>query len=65
VNLRTLLDGAAFNRQEQGSGLWRVKQMTPAQRGAVSAHWSAELRAKVAAAKQAERQRSVIALDYD
>lgn len=31
------------------------KAFTPAQRAAVSAHWSAQLRAKVDAAKQAER----------
>jgi hypothetical protein len=38
---------------------------TPAQRAAVSAHWSAELRAKVAASKDAERRRVVVDLQDD
>lgn len=54
VTLRTLLDGDEFNRRETSSH-WRAKRMTPAQRAAVSAHWSAQLRAKVAAS-EAERQ---------
>jgi hypothetical protein len=57
VLLRTLLDGDAFNRQEQGRGRWNAKAMTPNQRAAVSAHWSAQLRAKIAASAAAEVQR--------
>jgi hypothetical protein len=57
VLLRTLLDGDAFNRQEQGRGRWAAKAMTPNQRAAVSAHWSAQLRAKLAASAAAEVQR--------
>lgn len=35
---------------------WRIQDgLTPAQRAAVSAHWSAELRAKVKASREAER----------
>lgn len=54
VKLRTLIDGDEFNRRE-ASQYYRCMQMTPVQRAAVSAHWSAQLRAKVAAAKAAER----------
>lgn len=60
VTLRTLLDGDAFNRQEQGGAVWRAKPMTPVQRAAVSAHWSAELRAKLAASKERERLQVVV-----
>lgn len=38
-------------------------EFTPTQRAAISAHWSAQLRTKVAAAKQAEREQVVS--DYD
>ncbi len=57
VKLRTLIDGDAFNRQEQGRGVWKAKAMTFDQRAAVSAHWSAQLRARIAASKSAEVQR--------
>lgn len=40
-------------------GEWISDQPTPAQRAAVSAHWSAQLRALVAASREAERQRVV------
>lgn len=40
-----------------------ARRITPAQRAAVSAHWSAELRAKVAASK--ERERNVVRIDLD
>lgn len=60
VTLRTLIDGDAFNRQEQGGAMWRAKPMTPVQRAAVSAHWSAELRAKLAASKERERLQVVV-----
>lgn len=39
------------------------RDWTPAQRAAVSAHWSAELRAKVAASKERERTRVVVDLE--
>lgn len=56
VRLRRLLEGDEFNRRET-SVHWRAKTMTPAQRAAVSAHWSAALRAKIAAGAEAERWR--------
>ena len=55
VMLRTLLDGDAYNRHEHGRGLTYAKPLTTAQRAAVSAHWSAELRRKVSEAKERER----------
>lgn len=65
VALRALLDGDEFNRQERGGDMWRAKKMTPAQRAAVSAHLSTELRAKVAAkaAADRERDRNVVTMD--
>jgi len=64
VKLRTLIEKDRENRQDEarpglGLGLsgrnnW-FWSWTPAQRAAVSAHWSAQLRAKVAAAKKADR----------
>ena len=52
VTLRVLVAQDRCNSQEAGPPLFTLK---PAQRAAVSAHWSAELRAKVAAAKERER----------
>jgi len=52
VNLRDLIQWDTARRRETHPQ-WR--QLTPAQRAAVSAHWSAQLRAKVAASKAAER----------
>lgn len=65
VTLRALLDGDAFNRQERGNGYWQAKRMTDVQRAAVSAHWSAELRDKVAAkdAADKDRERRQVVLD--
>ena len=55
VTLRTLLEGDEFNRREHGSARWWSKPMTPSQRAAVSAHWSAQLRALQAATRERER----------
>lgn len=47
VTLRDLLDRDRARRQEDSATAWRSHvRPTPAQRAAVSAHWSAELRAK-------------------
>lgn len=52
VKLRTLLEvDERARRGEIPAGHLRHNHLTPAQRAAVSAHWSAELRAKVAASK--------------
>lgn len=66
VRLRVLLEGDEFNRRES-SAMWRAKLPTPAQRAAISAHWSAQLRAKVAASKaaDAERERNRVFVDVD
>lgn len=61
-SLRDLLAIDTFNRQEQWTGV-SATPMTPAQRAAVSAHWSAELRAKVHASK--ERERCLVVVDQD
>lgn len=44
-----------------------LRQLTPAQRAAVSAHWSAQLRAKVAASDvaEAERERNRVVVDME
>lgn len=56
VQLRTLLDRDRLLRTDHPgkpkTGDWKL---TPLQRSAVSAHWSAELRAKVVASKERER----------
>jgi len=58
--LRELLVHDEIRRREEFIG--RVN-FTPAQRSAISAHWSAELRAKVDATKQKAREQVVS--DYD
>lgn len=48
--------------------LWWVLQggeLTPAQRAAISAHWSAQLRAKIAASAERERCRVVVDVEVD
>lgn len=60
--LGTLIEGDEFDRRETSSH-WRTRAMTSAQRDAVSAHWSAELRAKLKASK--ERERCQVVLDDD
>jgi hypothetical protein len=58
VTLRTLL-ARDFNNQRDALGVSNLGGvLTPSQRAAVSAHWSAELRARVATAK--ERERNVV-----
>ena len=55
VMLRTLLDVDCDNRMDKPHP--QAFRLSPAQRSAVSAHWSAELRAKVAASTAADRER--------
>jgi hypothetical protein len=59
ISLRILLIQDERGRQERGA-YWRHEAgcWTPAQRAAVSAHWSAQLRAKVAAGAAADKARS-------
>lgn len=59
LSLRLLLDSEQTRLRTER----RCKPLSPAQRAAVSAHWSAELRAKVAAAK--ERDRNVVRVDLE
>ncbi len=61
VPLRTLLQDDGLRRRENRAAMARCRVATPAQRAAVSAHWSAELRAKVAAS--AERDRNQVRVD--
>lgn len=61
VPLRRLLEMDANRRTEHIVGVI----LSPAQRAAISAHWSAELRAKVAAAKATERNRVTITHEED
>lgn len=67
VTLRDLLTLDEHRRQEtSGVVAWRIPacgDITPAQRAAVSAHWSAELRARVASSKERERVRVVVDLE--
>jgi hypothetical protein len=51
LTLRFLLKCFRLNQQEN-----ETSTFTPAQRAAISAHWSAELRAKIAAKREAERR---------
>lgn len=65
VTLRVLVERDRFNRREyaQRDGEATPFAFTTAQRAAVSAHWSAELRAKVAAAK--ERDRNQVTMEHE
>lgn len=68
VSLRVLLHRDRFNRREyaelDGSDATPFAFST-AQRAAVSAHWSAQLRARVEASRERDRQRVVLDLDED
>lgn len=69
-SLRELLRADESNRREfalaTSVGPVRVRaSITPAQRAAISAHWSAELRAKVAAAKERDRNEVRVDLQDD
>lgn len=56
VKLSGLLNVDRMRRMDHNGYLVRARgELTPAQRAAASAHWSAQLRAKVAASKAAER----------
>lgn len=57
--LRWLLKMDTKARQENVTAQCTRSCFTPAQRAAVSAHWSAELRAKVTAGKAADKEREV------
>lgn len=61
VKLSDLLERDRQRRTEDPTSAWRSHvRPTPAQRAAVSAHWSAELRKRVDAAKERERQQVVL-----
>src|SRR4051812_26050759 len=62
VRLSSLLRQDEVNRRECST---LSRHMTPAQRAAVSAHWSAKLRAKVEAKRKAdlERERTRVVVD--
>lgn len=62
VTLQELLQRDQQNRCGD-SPIWGGRIITPAQRAAISAHWSAELRAKVAAAKQKDRNQVTLESD--
>lgn len=62
VTLRLLLDQEQM-RQRTERPRRSFEPFTPAQRSAVSAHWSAELRARVEASKDRERRRVVVDLE--
>lgn len=65
VKLHVLVD--AQRKSDQGNAGWTRPRMTPNQRAAVSAHWSAQLRAKVSASKAAdiERERNQVLMPLD
>lgn len=58
--LRVLLDIDELLRTEESGA--KPHWLTPAQRAAVSAHWSAQLRAKVEASREAERSQVLVDL---
>lgn len=62
VKLRELIRKDQWNRRE---GVALFCASTPTQRAAISAHWSAELRARVASAKEHERTQVVLDTDGD
>lgn len=59
LTLRKLVESYKFNQRNENR--WQVP-FTPAQRDTVSAHWSAQLRAKVAASKAADAARATSVL---
>lgn len=64
ISLRDLLERDRQRRTEDPSSAWRPHvRPTPTQCAAVSAHWSQELRAKIAAAKQKDRNQ--VTMDDD
>lgn len=77
VTLRELIDWGAKRRSYEAQRIrvvvspgWLVRQggkLLPSQRAAVSAHWSAQLRAKVASSTAAdrERERTRVVLEQD
>ncbi len=62
--LRDLI-AADQNRRRGECGLVVVGPFTPAQRAAISAHWSAELRARIVAGREAERNQVRVDLEVD
>lgn len=69
VSLRELVQyDWARSREMSSNGTPAQRgRFTPAQRAAISAHWSAQLRAKVAASKaaDAERERNRVLVDVE
>lgn len=66
VPLGRLLERDRCKRQEDESTPWRsFVNPTPAQRDAISAHWSAELRAKIAASKERDKHQVMMQIDAD
>jgi len=65
--LRSLVNVDASARRENVTAQVARSCFTPAQRAAVSAHWSAELRAKVEASRKAdaERERLRVVVDLE
>lgn len=62
VTLRLLVEQEEM-RQRTERTLGSFEPFTPAQRAAVSAHWSAELRKRVEASKESDRERVVLDRD--
>ncbi len=54
-----------YARKGEGEAAALRRSFTPAQRAAVSAHWSAELRTRIAAGKAAERNRVTVDIEED
>lgn len=65
VPLRTLLEDDKLRRLDNAAAMARCRCNTSAQRAAVSAHWSADLRAKVTASRSAERNQVVLEQDAE
>ncbi len=61
--LQNILNEDEYRRREDPRR--GTRPMTPAQREAASAHWSAQLRAKVADAARVERERVRVDLEFD
>lgn len=57
--LRTLLAISEEYRQDRGMSPYPPSRFTPAQRAGVSAHWSAQLRAKVAETRADDKAREI------
>lgn len=65
VTLRVLLEHDRFRQQERSLATSPWLSTTPAQRAAVSAHWSAQLRAMVQASEERNHNRVRVDLEVD